>query len=114
MTKYFINLYGVSTEDPKFNKLLSGGEMRIEFTHEQFEKFHKCARLWSEHPDSIEWLNAYDACSDLIYNKLDEYYAKLREIIPLESVDTPFIKWVSWDIDGDLYSEFFWRRTRVK
>lgn len=106
MTKYFINLHGVSTEDSIFKKLLSGGEMRIEFTSEQFEKFCKCARLWSDSPDSIEWLNAYDACSDLIYNKLDEYYAKLREIIPLESVDTPFVMWESWDIDNDLYSKF--------
>ena len=106
MAKYLINLHGVSTEDPKFNNLLSGGEMRIEFTREQFEKFHKCAHLWCEKPESIEWLDAFGECSDLIYNKLDEYYARLREIIILESVDTPFVMWESWDIDGDLYSEF--------
>lgn len=107
MTKYFINLHGVSTKDPKFNNLLSGGEMRIEFTREQFEKFHKCAHLWCEKPESIEWLDAFGECSDLIYNKLDEYYARLREIVILESVDTPFVMWESWDIDGDLYTEFF-------
>lgn len=107
MTKYFINLHGVSSEDSKFKNLLSGGEMRIEFTREEFKHFHKCARLWSENPDSAEWCDAFTKCSDLIYNKLDEYYAKLREIVLLESVETPFVMWESWDIDDELYSEFF-------
>ena len=107
MTKYFINLRGVSIEDPKFNTLLSGADMRIEFNREEFKHFHECARLWSENPDSAEWCDAFTKCSDLIYNKLDEYYAKLREIVLLESVETPFVMWEEWDIDDELYSEFF-------
>ena len=106
MTRYFINLRDVSIEDPKFNKLLSGAEMRLEFTREQFAHFHKCARLWSEKPESDEWADAYNLCSDLIYNKLDEYYARLREVIPLKSVETPFVMWESWDIDNGLYNGF--------
>ena len=107
MIKYFINLHGVSTEDSKFKNLLNGGEMRIEFTREEFELFHKCARLWSEKPESDEWCDMFTKCSDLIYNKLDEYYARLREIILLESEETPFVRWESWDIDDTLFNEFF-------
>lgn len=109
MTKYFINLRGVSTEDPKFNKLLGGGEMRIEFTRDEFSVFHKCATLWiwnNNEGDSAEWLEMWDKCSNLIYNKLDEYYAKLREVVCLESVETPFVMFESWDIDNSLFDTF--------
>ena len=100
MSNYIITLSGVSTEDSHLSNLLSSGEMDLEFTPEEFAVFQKSVRVRNERPESKESYDLADECMNLIYKKLDEYYAKLRKVVRLEHFETPFIMFESWGMDS--------------
>lgn len=100
MSNYIITLSGVSTKDSHLSNLLNNCEMDLEFTPEEFAVFQKAVKVHKEKPESAEYYDMTDECMNLIYYKLDEYYAKLRKVVRLERVETPFIMFESWGMDS--------------
>lgn len=110
MDKYFINLRDASVKDKRFSNLFNGNTIRLPFNRDEFSLFHRCATLWSMEnktdKEDDEWLYLYGKCSDMIYKKLDDFYSVLRDIFCFNDEQTPFVMWISWDIDNEIFDSF--------